>query len=414
MGDRFTRTEWEKINQYWKDRGDREFFLPERDDSTIVFGSWNLVHFGKLDKSEEEPVRSEEALDLITNFCARCDLLAVQEVMDDMTAIRYLLARMREAKPKADYRLICSDLAGRSPDGIGWGERHAFIYDGNKIVVGEIASDLNYDLEKVISEVDKAMTEIREKMVRESDSFEVTKIAKNLLLHYNPLAEKNITQTFQFLRSPHFVTFTVLGMDESNAYDIGCVNTHLVSGTKKEREREFFTLLEFLMRRSGINGQKDAEILLLLGDLNLDFDRKEHGKGNDARRKAIDQYVVDLNKQRKQGMTRVNFPFLDPHPVQETIFTNSRTDETFDHIAWFADDDRLPRARFNKNAGQHGFDYGMFDFQKMLVAAGPGLDKTGKLRFDVFKRELSDHMPIWLRLPKPSANQHRYVVPERD
>ena len=407
MADLFTRDEWTRINRHLEQVGDAEFGLPAKDSQTILFGSWNLIHFGKLMKSRDEPVRSGQALELITNFCARCDLLAVQEVMDNMTAIRHLLDKMRSARPDADYKLICSDVTGRAPDGSGHGERHAFIYAASFIEVGQIASDLSFDLKKILDNVNGALNQYKLQLLEQSTDQGITAQAFNMIKKFTGLYRENLSDTIQFIRAPHFVTFKVRG-EADQFYDLGCVNTHLVSGTKSEREKEFFTLLEFLLRRSGINGELDAPITLLLGDLNLDFKSDEFGDSNDARQTVIAEYVVDLNTQQSKSAARVNFPFLDPHPVHGEFQTNSRKNKTFDHIAWFTNDDRLPRARFNGQAGTNGFDYGMFDFQSLFEKAGPGSNEHGVPRFGTYKREISDHMPIWLRLPIPSPTQKIY------
>ena len=111
------------------------------------------------------------------------------------------------------------------------------------------------------------------------------------------------------------------------------------------------------------------------------------------------------------SLIRVNFPFLDTPPGREPIRTNSRENKTFDHIAWFSNDDRFPRGRHNGLAGHDGFDYGMFNFLKLFREAGPGLLANGTPAFEKFEHDVSDHMPIWVRLPVPSAGQKRYTVP---
>lgn len=104
--------------------------------------------------------------------------------------------------------------------------------------------------------------------------------------------------------------------------------------------------------------------MAVLAGLNLDF------KSNiDNRKKGIEEYITSLNKKRKRHV-KVNFPFLDGG-----YQTNARGTETFGHIYYIADDVRWPRGRHNGLAGTLGatqFDYGMFDFIKLFVDAGPG------------------------------------------
>jgi len=143
-------------------------------------------------------------------------------------------------------------------------------------------------------------------------------------------------------------------------------------------------------------------VYLLMADLNLDF-----ASNIDKRRQGIEAYVTNLNAERNL-QAKVNFPFLDGG-----IRTNARKSETFDHIAWVSGDVRWPRGRHNGLAGSLGadeFDYGMFDFARLFTDAGPGAGAGGTPDFARFEHDLSDHMPIWLRLPLPNAGQHLFEV----
>ena len=58
------------------------------------------------------------------------DLVAVQEVNDDLEGLRVLVRAMG-----APYRVVFSDNAGNS-------ERLAFIYDSSKLAVGELIAEV--------------------------------------------------------------------------------------------------------------------------------------------------------------------------------------------------------------------------------------------------------------------------------
>ncbi|NHX27109.1 hypothetical protein HA397_24345, partial [Escherichia coli] len=201
--------------------------------------------------------------------------------------------------------------------------------------------------------------------------------------------------------APHVAEFVIDG--PGGAYQLYCVNAHLVSGeSKRERSQEFFALLEWLLLDSPKTVVERGKIYLLLADLNLDFNASI-----DKRKRGVETYVTDLNAERGLN-AKVNFPFLD-----RGYQTNARKDETFDHIAWVAEDTRLPRGRHNDLAGTLGpdqFDFGMFDFSALFVDAGPGEAAGGGPDYPRFEHDLSDHMPIWIRLPIPSDQQHRFVV----
>ena len=107
---------------------------------------------------------------------------------------------------------------------------------------------------------------------------------------------------------------------------------------------------------------------------------------------------------------RVNFPFLDPHPGRGEVFrTNARLSETFDQIGLFFRDTRFPAHDLNPSMGSRpdGPDYGVFDFVSLFAHALSGmsfrmLSKPDKLALlSKFEHKVSDHMPLWLRLPLP-------------
>lgn len=78
----------------------------------------------------------------------------------------------------------------------------------------------------------------------------------------------------------------------------------------------------------------------------------------------------------------------------------------------------MPNFKANPKAGQvlGGFDYGMFDFVRLFLDAihGPqtaldDLDSSTKRSFfSKFEHDVSDHMPIWIRLPKPQPDMRTY------
>ena len=59
--------------------------------------------------------------------------------------------------------------------------------------------------------------------------------------------------------------------------------------------------------------------------------------------------------------------------------------------------------------GPDGFDYGMFNFTELIAQALYGtptsaLDaKERRAMLKKFEHDLTDHMPIWIRLSKPSS-----------
>jgi hypothetical protein len=155
---------------------------------------------------------------------------------------------------------------------------------------------------------------------------------------------------------------------------------------------------------------------ILLGDLNLAFD-----KADDKRRDEIVGRIKSMNEtlNRREAATVVNFPFIterkDPRTGETAVIrTNARQSQTFDQIGIFAKDRRLPGFEANAGVaddpGPDAFDYQHFNFADLFAEAvlGPGTElsdmpKKPKAAFiDRFQHDVSDHMPIWIRLPLPA------------
>jgi hypothetical protein len=146
---------------------------------------------------------------------------------------------------------------------------------------------------------------------------------------------------------------------------------------------------------------------MLLGDLNLNFDDPE------TDRREIEDHLRSFNT-RTGDEVRVVFPFLDPHPGQSEVFrTNARLSETFDQIGLFYKPKELPPHLQNRTMGEDtrlGPDYGMFNFVQLFSKALRGKEfvsqpadqatKDEQAAFLArFEHSVSDHMPIWIRIP---------------
>ena len=145
--------------------------------------------------------------------------------------------------------------------------------------------------------------------------------------------------------------------------------------------------------------------VIFLGDCNLDF------KNPISSKKKVDAFLKKRNSADLRGKSaKLNFPFLSVHPDQNSVFrTNARISETYDQIGIVAHDKRLPTSDDNKSAGsgQDAYDFGMFNYVELFCQA---LHKKAyndltkiqrKTIISKFEHDFSDHMPIWIRLPKP-------------
>jgi hypothetical protein len=128
MPNRFTDSQWITITQQISSRTER-YGLPRRRRDSVVIGSFNIRRFGS-------PLgRSPQALDLITEIASRFDLLAIQEVTDDLSVLRALRARLG---PR--YGVVVSDAAGVHPEDGGSPERLAFLFRWSRLARDRLSS----------------------------------------------------------------------------------------------------------------------------------------------------------------------------------------------------------------------------------------------------------------------------------
>jgi hypothetical protein len=407
MATQFSAKEWAQIDAHLKGR-EATYGLPERRENSVLLGSWNIRKFGGLLDDAGRPSKSDGAYTMVAEYCRRFDLVSIQETLVDLGSVHRLRDDVNAGLAGAPYRLLVSDVTGRAPGQKGNAERMAFLYDTRRVELREIVSDVSLDLGAIVANVNAALRRVREQMVAASPNDLALRVAA-WFEQMMPFNQPKLESFLQFIRAPYLAAFRVQGVDAH--YDLACVNAHLWYGEPSQREREFFALLDWMAQSARRPpAELCADVMVLMGDLNLDFETS-----NDKRRNAIETVIVKLNEGKAKTEARVNFPFLDTHQGQAGSFaTNARKKETFDHIAWFGRDDRFPRGRHNGLAGTispDDFDYGVFDFVGLFRDAGVvPADAKGVVDVTRFEFDLSDHMPIWVRLPVPNEGQHRFIV----
>jgi endonuclease/exonuclease/phosphatase family metal-dependent hydrolase len=398
MAGRFTDPEWRKIENLL-DADPARFGMPEGGrEGSLVFASFNIRKLGSHRNRIHE-------IDFLARFCACCDLVAIQEVQDNLDGLRRLKERT-EARIAGggEYALAVSDITGKVPGDPGMAERLAFLYRHRRVRRADMASDLTFDRTSVLKHFfdnEKKLIEARRKFDRELVRFR--KKERESKPVYAPPA------FITFVRTPYVVTFEAPAANDEVPLRFTAVNAHLVFGTKTERRQEFDALVEWLIRRLKAEQRLVAPSFILLGDLNLDFDQPRKD------RKKIDAVIRKYNKEAlgNANVRRVYFPFIDAHPItSENIRTNARDNQTFDQIGFFRGkkERRLPNDLWKpliKTAELDGFDYGVFNFADLFARALKNkayarLTKAEKEAFGKkFEDSVSDHLPIWVRLPRP-------------
>lgn len=84
--------------------------VPEKTENTLLTATWNLTNFGVQERSDDD-------ITLMAEIVSWFDLVAIQEISDDLSDIRHLMNKL-----DPNYRVILSDIGGNN-------ERAGFIYD---------------------------------------------------------------------------------------------------------------------------------------------------------------------------------------------------------------------------------------------------------------------------------------------
>jgi endonuclease/exonuclease/phosphatase family metal-dependent hydrolase len=398
MAGRFSKSEWDKIEAELLKKPD-DYGLPDggREES-VVLGSFNIRKLSRFTSRERE-------LKFMARFCARCDLIAIQKVQDNLDGLRYLKQCVDErVSGGGEYDLVVSDVTGKTPGERGMGERLAFLYRKNRIRRLDMTSDMTFDRTAVFNryrknqaEMDKAWAEFDKKMQQFNENKRKSK-------------PTFVAPTFvTFTRTPHLSAFEIPAAGTAKPLGFIAVNAHLIYGAMVERKAEFEELARWMVNRLSSEARMVAPNFILLGDLNLDLDNSEKD------REKIEDFMAELKKTvlDDKDSRRVYFPFIGKHPVtNKVIRTNARSNQTFDQIGFFTGqkEKRLPQLGWAKKIRKDRpdeFDYGVFNFADLFSRAIEGKtykDISNSKRNNLgkkFENSVSDHMPIWVRIPRP-------------
>ena len=398
MAAHFSTSEWKKITTTFENSAE-QFGLPKSREDAVIIGSFNIRKLGGIKK------RTDQSWNFLTKTLSQFDLIAVQEVMDDLSGLEHLCSLLGE-----NYAMIVSDITGAKPGSAGSAERLGYLFNWKKIQRTALASDISFDRSEIVNKLYQHRELFNDAFDVYSDKYEQwqQKSIERKALGKRATAKpsKVLPEFLSFIRQPHCVSFRISGAAEEKPFEFIVVNAHLLYGTnKREREWEFKALIEWLSLRAKYADKLYHPNLLLLGDCNLDFDSVPAMKEN------IETLLKSLNKTvlKSKKAAAANFPLLSEHPKHGILKTALRQKATYDQIGIFSNDPRLPKVSDNANAGatENGYDYGVFNMANLIANAlhGKDIGELSKLQKKaLYKKaefDISDHMPIWMRLKRP-------------
>jgi endonuclease/exonuclease/phosphatase family metal-dependent hydrolase len=120
-------------------RLDRAQLPPRRTDDNLVIGTWNIRHFGQLHpewtESRDGPKRNLRALAYIAEIVRRFDVVAVQEIKRETTALRVLVDEFLGA----NWGVVLSDVSAGAK---GNEERLGYLYDRRRVTPSGLAGEI--------------------------------------------------------------------------------------------------------------------------------------------------------------------------------------------------------------------------------------------------------------------------------
>jgi hypothetical protein len=393
----FTADEWNRINSYL-DEDPQRYGIPERVYGSVVLASFNIRKLGEISK------RDPKTWKFLGSICSYFDLIAIQEIMDELEGFDHIKGMLGP-----DYYATVSDVTGVFPGEKGLGERLGFLYNYALIKRGDIASDISIDRSKIIRTIIEHYKPLLEVVGPYIDYLKALEDwHADGEKGKKPEAPKIQLPVFiSFIRQPFLTSFRIMGHPNTKAYEFMAVNAHLYFGDSTEdRRQEFDALMNWILSRVKQQKESTCPNFILLGDLNLNFKNPEKDRAH------IEKHITSFNDEMRQSGSGANvyFPFLYKYPgTNSELRTNARLSETFDQIGFFSYDERLPKLENHDLMGTNprGPDYGVVNFVKLFQEAldYPPIEEMNadqkKDFFRKFEHEVSDHLPLWVRLPLP-------------
>lgn len=323
----------EEIDGHFKHRK-----LPKPKKDQLLLATWNIANLGAQD-------RTDEALQIVAHILTKFQLIAIQEVNDNLIAFNKIMELLGTT-----YDYIINDTAGNS-------ERLAYIFKKRKVklrnLVGELALRRNRFPKNTVT------VEYREDKVDKKQVF-----------------KKFPFQPFD--RNPFIASFMV------GTLDFVLVNVHLYFGSwgnsKNEKDRmkyarrvlEIYALSNWAKDKFKSTSKSYDKDIVLLGDMNI----PKMSHSNSAYKALVKFGMIPINYQTKTG------------------FTNIKNDKTYDQVAFSPNSDLNSRIL---DANVLDFDKGIFKnlWDKLLIQHKTDSKTIPKFNKYV-KHHISDHRPIWV------------------
>lgn len=319
--------------------------VPKKNAETLLLATWNIREFDAASYGE----RGMECLYYIAEICAHFDLIAIQEVREDLKA----LERLRDILGGAWTYIVSDVTEGKA----GNRERMAFLYDNGKVRFNGMAGEV------VLPPIEVKQNG---KTVRRDPSE-------------------------QLFRTPYMVGF------RAGWTSLMLCTVHIAYGTANKedpvRVKEINAIAKFLAKRSSEKSNNYSN-LVLLGDFNI-FDR------TDITMKAITDagFVVP---EELQTVPATNVGKQEHHYDQIAFMPEKYRMETTGRAGVF---DYYKVLYLPEDEKDYRPDMGGAYEVNTKKQKRSNAQKTRYFR-DWRTYQMSDHLPMWIELKTDFADQY--------
>ena len=276
--------------------------IPAKAGNRLLAATWNLTNFGHQERTDDD-------LAVMAEIISWFDIIAIQEIADDLGQLRALMAKLPAA-----YRVILSDVGGND-------ERAGFLYDARKVERLELAAEV---------------------AVSPSD--------------HRYVRMKNVSGAFKgFDRNPYAVAF------KSGSLEFIAVSAHLYFGShayydEDRRALEAYALARWADQRHKAAGAYSNNVLVM-GDLNL----PKREAGDPVYRALKSKGLVLPQHSTSMGSNLAGDKDYDQVAFHaggmKTAYTGNSGVFDFDRAPFFADAWAVGEAYFNAAVKRHVADH---------------------------------------------------------
>jgi endonuclease/exonuclease/phosphatase family metal-dependent hydrolase len=276
--------------------------VPHKAPNKLLAATWNLTNFGIQDRSDND-------FALMAEVISWFDLVAIQEIADDLAHLRLLMNNL-----PSTYKVIISDIGGND-------ERAGFLYDSAKVERLELAAEV------AVSPSDQRYIRMR-----------------------------GVSGSFQgFDRNPYVVAF------RAGALEFTAVSVHLFFGSnayydEDRRALEAYALARWADHRHKAPGAYSQNILVM-GDLNLPIRDESSSvyKALKAKRLILPQHSTTMGS-NLAGDKHYDQVAFQAGGMQKSYTSHSGVFD-FDHEPFFVDAWHTGRDYFNTAVKYHIADH---------------------------------------------------------